>query len=257
LRKETRRLIRRLPTKFYVLDVIIANETKLWATWLYAPYLSRRVDQVYAAIRTIGHYTEGPSLLERGDGGPPDLTWCLYSLIERGLRAGPVGRQTREKDRKIGIKELIIDVKTPDVPPSKIYPKGVVDIRQRRAFRNKNGPEFLLNPDFILSYILSGIDTVLRMCYHTAEYGCLLYERIGIIKVLKDGELRKEWDLAKQLADVSFDNSFGNHPRERRREVFTVWKQLAFETRIKLGLPVVPLPEREAEEGNRGSAGSA
>jgi len=251
LHNETRDMIRKLPTKSYVLDVIIANETKLWATWLYAPVLSTRVDRVYAAIRTIGHYTEGPWILQGGDGGPPQLTWALYSLIERGLKAGPVGRRIRKMDRRISIKELVIDVRTPNVPPSKIYPKGLNRGRKREDFREKHGPEFILNPDYVLGYIRSDIDLLLKMCYHTAEFGGLLYERIGRTKVLMDGQLREEWDLAQELVDLQFSDSFGRFPRERREEIFNTWKQSAFQTRKDLDLPVI-LPTEGGEEHNRG-----
>lgn len=74
LHEETQDAIRLLPTNSFVLDVIIAHERKLWATWLYAPVLTTRVDRVYTTIRTIGCYSKGSSLFKGGDGGPPQIT---------------------------------------------------------------------------------------------------------------------------------------------------------------------------------------
>jgi hypothetical protein len=251
LQKETQDLIQLLPTKSYVLDVIIAEEEKLWVTWLYAPVLSTRVDRVYTAIRTMGNYTKGHHLFERGDGGPPKIVWSLYSLIERGVRAGPVGRRTRKADKKISIKELVIDVRTPDVPHSEILPREIGTSLRRRRFYKEYGSDCVLNPDCVLDLVTSDIGILLRMCYHTASYGSLLYERIGSIKVLMDGKLHKEWDLAKCLAEVKFCDSFGHYPREQRAEVFAKWKLNAHQARIKFGLPVMPLKEKKtADEGS-------
>lgn len=255
LQKETQYLIQLLPTKAYVLDVIIAEETKLWATWLYAPVLTTRVDWVYTAIRTMGYCTKAYHLFKGGDGGPPQFAWALYSLIERGVRAGPVGRRTRKVDKKISIKEVVIDARTPDILPSKILPREVGTSSGRRRVCVENGSDYVLNPDFVLDFITSDIDILLRMCYHTALYGSLLYERIGSIKVLMDGELHKEWDLAKCLAEVKFYDSFGEYPREQRPKVFAKWKRKARQARIKFGLPVMPLRDgiQAKEEGKGGS----
>jgi hypothetical protein len=66
-----------------------------------------------------------------------------------------------------------------------------------------------------------------------------------------DGELHEEWDLAQCLADVKFNDSFGRCPRETRREVFSRWKLQAYQTRIELGLPVMPLKGgKDEKEGS-------
>ena len=251
LHEETQDAIRLLPTKSFVLDVIIAHERKLWATWLYAPVLTTRVDRVYTTIRTIGRYKKGSSLFAGGDGGPPQITMSFYNLIERGLRVGPVGRRTKKDDKKISIKELVIDVRTPDVPSSKILPMQHCEQRRKEQYRKENGPDYLLHPAYILGYVRSEIGMLLNMSYHSASYGALLYERIGCIKVLMDGELHEEWDLAQCLADVKFNDSFGRCPRETRREVFSRWKLQAYQTRIELGLPVMPLKGgKDEKEGS-------
>jgi hypothetical protein len=159
-----------------------------------------------------------------------------------------VGRRTRKDDKKISIKELVIDIRTPDVPSSKILPRQHCEQRRKERYRKENGPDYLLHPGYILDYVTSDIWMLLNMSYHSASYGTLLYERIGSIKVLMDGELHEEWDLAKCLADVKFNDSFGHRPRETRREVFSRWKLQAHQTRIELGLPVTPL--KDEKEGS-------
>ncbi|PMD35981.1 hypothetical protein L207DRAFT_98691 [Hyaloscypha variabilis F] len=172
-------------------------------------------------------------LLQGCGGEPVQLTWSLYSLIERALKAGPVGRRTHKSDRKISIKEFIIDVKTPN-------------------------PDSPLNPTYLLNSIISDIKTLLRMRYDTAKYGTLLYERIGKIKVLMDGELHKEWNLAKQLVKVPLDGLFGNYAQLGRQALFARWKQSVLQSRVELevDLPIVS-PEKGKRGGNRSSASSA
>jgi hypothetical protein len=254
IHREAQELIRLLPTKSYVMDVIIANETNLWATWLYAPVLTTRVDQVYATIRSMGYPEQGRPIFRGGDGGPPPLTYALYNLIERGVKVGPVGRRTSRNDEKISIKEIIIDVQSPDVSASEILPGEHCTDQESKQYRNQKGPMFLRDSEYILCFVLRELESVLLMSYHTAEWGGLIYERIGKIKVLLDGELRKEWDLAKELATVKFDDSFGNHPREKRPEVFRRWKLNAYRTRVKTGLPVMRLKDDKKDAAGSSSA---
>lgn len=254
LHKETLETIQRLPSKHsYVLDVIIAEESKLWPTWLYAPVLTTRVDQVYAAIRTIGCHKKGFGLFEGG--GPYVITYAFWNLVNRFLKVGPVGRRTKKDDKRISLKELIVDIHTPDVPANKILPRMHSDSFAAQIYRKENGPDFLRHPEYILNYVISDFGSILAMSSHSAPYGALVYERVGSIKVLMDGEVRKEWDLATCLAELQFNNSFGNYPREQRQQVFAKWKLKAHQTRVEFGLPVIPVVKEGKGKGKRPSSG--
>lgn len=253
LHSETLDTIQRLPTKSYVLDVTIADEKKLWPTWLYAPVLSTRVHKVYAAIRTIGYF-KGPGHSIFEGGGPHRITMSFWNLVERFLRVGPVGRRTRKNDRCISLKELVIDVRTPNVPTNKILSRNHCrTIWEAQAYRRENGQEYLMNPAYILQHVLCDIRVILTMGSSVASYGALVYERIGSIKVLMDGELHKEWDLAKCLDEVQFNDSFSNYPREKRRRVFRKWKRNAYKARVEFGLPVMT-PEKKGKGKSRGTS---
>lgn len=213
------------------------------------------MDRVYAAIRTIGYLRENAySLFRGGAGGPPSITMLFFGLIERGVKVGPVGRRTAKFDQKISLKELVIDVRTPDVPSSKLLPRRVSpSYSGRHRFHQANGRDFLIHPEYITNYIISDIEMILAMDLDSAAYGALVYERVGSIKVLMDGELRKEWDLAKGLAEVQFNDSFRSVPRVERKKAFAKWKQEAHQTRIELGLPVEPLQEEKGKTGRSSS----
>ncbi|KAE9365073.1 hypothetical protein N431DRAFT_430617 [Stipitochalara longipes BDJ] len=255
---ETLAVLRILPTKHsYILDVIIGEEKNLWPTWLYVPELTTRVDKVYTTFRSIGFPTKRNSLFLGGDRGPPRLTWALYNLIERFLRVGPVGRQPGRNDKHISIKELVIDVLTPDVPPEMIAPAkitpfggGVLRQRRRGNYSAEDEPQVMRHPKSTAAYICSNLRTLLCGAQEImGDYGCLVYERIGTIKVLVDGEpfseVRAEWDLAEDLAKMRYND---RHRRNEEREEFMRWKERAHDLRVEFGLPVKPhvvAPEEE------------
>ena len=64
-----------------------------------------------------------------------------------------------------------------------------------------------------------------------------------------DGDLKEEYDLAKILADLRWEDAsdtFGNvWPREERLPVFWRWKKRALQKRREAGLPVVDPNDRE------------
>lgn len=234
-----------LPTKYcYSLDIMIVDECELWPTWLLVPALTTRVDKVYAAFRSSG-ISKGHHIgFSGGCGGPPMITWCFYSILERFLRVGAKGLQEKEHDELVSIKLLEVDVRTPDVAPDMLAPKDIYRVDKLHRLRKESGIDYLMHPEFIVNFIASEIKTLLVMGYHTAAFGGIVFERIGTIRLMLDGEVREEWDLAKLFSSIRFNDSFGHiQPRERRPEMFKKWKARAYKTRIELGLPVIPLEE--------------
>lgn len=213
LRSETLALIEhlRLPSpRSYRLDIAIVDETDLWATWLYAPVLSRNVDEVVATLRICGTTTRTRCGFSEGCGGPPLIIWSFFNLLERFLKVGPVGRQAEDKDRVIAIQSLVIDIKTPDVPEELLAPMEVEDSsyfshRDLMHLRKETGIDYVLNPRKLVSFLTDypGIDAALGMSNTTAKYGGIFYERIGKIKVTLDGVLVKEYDLAERYVRLS------------------------------------------------------
>lgn len=246
LRSETLAALDILPTKHsYDLDIMIVDESELWPTWLCVPALSTRVDKVHATFRTFGTGKKKHSDFQIGCGSPPNIVWCLYSLLERFLRVGPKGTQAKEHDEFVSIKLLELDVRTPNVPPEMIAPKDVVRIDLLEDLRKKTGIDYVMHSDYIANFIRSEINSLLYMGYHTAQFGGILFERVGTVRLVLDGEVLDEWDLAKLLGTVCFHDSFENFPRERRPDIFKKWKASAYKTRVQLGLPVVPFEEEE------------
>ena len=87
------------------------------------------------------------------------------------------------------------------------------------------------------------------MTYHTASFGATLYDRIGVIKFMVDGDIIHELDLGELLSLVRFRDSFGNRlPDGEREPYFRNWKKEAYKKRAKAGLPVVNVAEDVKED---------
>jgi hypothetical protein len=238
LHAETLAAIALLSTKHsYVLDIMIVNEDELWPTWLSVPSLTTRVDKVYVAFRTFG-IGKGLCGFTRGDGGPELIVWHFYDLLERFLRVGPLPTHGGDPDRRVSIGTLELDIRTPDVPKTQLPPNPYLDSWRLAQLRRMDGIDYIMHPEHILNFLKQHIDTLLSMQYAPADGSIAhertrtikLYERIGTIKLMLDGKLRKDWDLAKGLAELRISNT---------AEQFS-WKSVAYKARIGFGLPVVP-----------------
>jgi hypothetical protein len=241
LHLETLAAIKRLPTKHsYSLDMMFVNEQWLCPTWLSVPCLTRRVDKVYAALRSVTNGRRGRAF-RGGNGGPPEVVWLFYELLERFLHVGPAGQRkegdNNKKYKYFRIKTLDIDIITPDHFIPETGPHGFSRLISSPDLPDKNTKEHEYASRLCI-FIRMKINGLLSLGYHTALYGKLLYERIGNIRMLLDGEIKEEWVLAEELRKVTFNDSFGNVDRERRPQVFKDWKKKTYDLRVKLGLPV-------------------
>jgi hypothetical protein len=88
------------------------------------------------------------------------------------------------------------------------------------------------------------------MCDSNSDYSVnrgIIYERVGTIRIMLDGQVRQEWDLATKLQELKFHDAFGEYPREERSEVFKKWKSKAHNVRKHLGLNVIPMEDQKNE----------
>ena len=66
----------------------------------------------------------------------------------------------------------------------------------------------------------------------------MLYEHIAVVRILADGELMGEFNLAELFSKLEFNNSFGNVIREYRLATWQQWIKRTENTRKELGLGV-------------------
>ena len=249
LHAETHSAIDRLTLNVYILDIMMVDDKQLWPTWLSVPRLATAVDKVCATFRIFGaaeSYEE--SGFRGGDGGPPAMEWTLFIFLDRFLHYGPAGLWQRKTATSIvSLKELDMNFNFPDHPEDLVSSRDVYlsGFCQKSLFelRRRDGKNYTMHPEVWLEFVSSSIGSLLAMSYHTGSFGAILYERIGKIRVLFNGEIRREWDLAILLSEMKFYDSFGEISRDYRKDYFCEWKIKAYHKRVELGLPVLPFKE--------------
>ncbi|KAH9219510.1 hypothetical protein DL95DRAFT_457183 [Leptodontidium sp. 2 PMI_412] len=159
---------------------------------------------------------------------------AFWNLLQCFLMGGPLARDTKG-DGHVGIsggvsvKSLVIDIRTPDVPKELIAPERT-------------------NPKKLAAFLAGELEPLWDMSYHSALYGAIVYKRVGSIKITLDGHPFREYDLAERLANVQFNNSFGQHLRKDRLEVFEAWKEKACKMREEFGLRTIPPVESKGSK---------
>ncbi|KAL8646968.1 MAG: hypothetical protein Q9210_005831 [Variospora velana] len=101
----------------YKLDLMLLDERELYVTWLAYPHSTTKIPRLDVDFRLFGDVEGKETTLKIGDGGPPILTWGLFTLIERFLQRGPDFLAPRKQGRDLWIEELSVNVLTPPSPP--------------------------------------------------------------------------------------------------------------------------------------------
>jgi len=121
----------------------------------------------------------------------------FYSILERFLQKGPVispHDQDDERNRDISIKFLELDFQSPE---SAVYAtESGLSFGNIHNKRKKSGIDYDMRPDDILQILAYDMR---RLAGFRNSYGLMLYESIGIIRFMVDGELKIEMDIGKRL----------------------------------------------------------
>lgn len=228
---ETRMILGRMKVD-YILDISVKDDLLLFLTWLSVPCLTTHISTLYANVRLFGHIIEKRTIRNQlGDGGRRGFHWSFYAALERFLRYGPVGakkgkeeaessqypRETKEfEDRGILIDTLVLDFQSAELelffPPKDVTYKHWSGRHWGRDRGDQSEtPETLSSyktrPEWLCEYLETWVSGLLYMGYHTSEFGKPLYERIGTIRMLVDGQSYGEFDLAAWLARLRFTES--------------------------------------------------
>ncbi|RYP42899.1 hypothetical protein DL770_011941 [Monosporascus sp. CRB-9-2] len=285
LHRETKDALERIPGRgrSYSLDLMLAREELLWPTWTLLPAYAQHVDSVDVTVRVVGgmrgalptyhKLNRWHSIFSGADGGPPVAVWLFYSVLERFLKAGPVGRTLDPKlgeyrrsgryyseeeitnlgflDRKITVKHLNIDCVSPADETVLADPESSRDwwyMRRLPGLVHASHTEFtdiqkhlrgVMRPEWLATYLIRNIEYLLGMGYHTAEFEAILFERIGDITIKVDGLILEEFRLGERFSALTFEEeSFGSICQAGMREMyFNKWKKRASHVREEAGLP--------------------
>lgn len=267
LHDETRELLRRTTRPRYDLDVMVIHDWDFWPTWTNVPTWRTHANNVNVTFRLFGHCAL-PAWLRSitGDGGSPGIEWCFYALLERFVALGPINQlptnpdsstTQRKSEGRFFTHTLILNVessadnKYPISPPEVTYS----DYREyNRASRHRMSASvdlstYAMRPEWFARNLCNEIAYALDMSYHTLYLvGGILYEHIGMIRVLVEGKMFQEFDLAKKLAPMKWECQTATMSRAERREYFWRWKRDAQRTRARLGFPVIAMKDNEFDE---------
>ena len=270
---ETQSMINSLRSRPYILDLSVQNEVDLYPTWLQVPLVTNCVSTLYVNVRLFGHILSQKDASHfSGNGGLPGLHWSFYGLLERFLQYGPAGKKphgpkmifhgnirnvsegNEPEDRNMTVQTLILNFESAEselpFPPRNIDYNWWEGRRTYFAWYTEDSSEriprekYTTRPEWLATFLATEIGGLLSMGYHTAEYGMILYESIGAIRILVDGKLTYEFDIASRLANLrkSDPENCGYVAStiisEERIPLFWKWKKQTLERRKQLGLPV-------------------
>ena len=106
----------------------------------------------------------------------------------------------------------------------------------------------MLRPEWLEADLRNLVAVLLDMGYHTSAYGGILHERIGRIVFKVNGNVTEEFDIGQMLADLKFNDSFGNMIRSERVSRWIEWKLKAMQHRKEIGLKTAEFGEGWKEE---------
>ncbi|KAI9709885.1 MAG: hypothetical protein M1812_007593 [Candelaria pacifica] len=166
----------------YQLDCLILHEQYLYPTWLSIPYLSESIASVQVTFRVEGKCSPARrSAWRAGDGGPSYLgvgylVWSLFALLRRFLIRGPhfLGPCLSTSNRKLCVREILLNVVMPEIPS------------------HKDG---WAEEEIVALHISSHLGYLLGNSKYTAGYRDIVYEHVGLIRVLLDGKELRAWNL--------------------------------------------------------------
>lgn len=237
----------------YILDISVKDDLRLLLTWLSVPCLTTHISTLYANVRLFGHIIEKRIIRgQLGNGGRLGFHWYFYAALERFFRYGPVGEKKRKEedesseylrnmkefeDRGMLIDTLVLDFQSAELELS--FPPEDVTYNQwtKRHWdldwgtwseTSETLSSYKTRPGWLCEYLEGWISDLLYMSYHTSEFGQPLYEHIGTIRKLVDGQLYHEFDLAAWLARLRFTDPtsmMGHLPSNDRQSGFWKWKK--------------------------------
>ncbi|RLL95785.1 hypothetical protein CFD26_103904 [Aspergillus turcosus] len=257
----------------YILDISVKDDLTLFLTWLSVPRLTTHISTLYANVRLFGHIIEKRAVRSQfGDGGRLGFHWSFYAALERFLRYGPVGEKRRKEedesseyrrptqefeDRGMLIDTLVLDFQSAELelafPPEDVTYKHWWGRHWGRDWRDQSEisetlSSYTTRPEWLCEYLRVWIGGLLHMGYHTSAFGKPIYEHIGTIRMLVDGQLHYEFDLAACLARLRFTDP-GILTNDRESGLWK-WKKETLLRREAQGFPVMKEPSDD-ELGRR------
>ncbi|KAL2836766.1 hypothetical protein BJY01DRAFT_258601 [Aspergillus pseudoustus] len=222
----------------YHLDISVLNDNDVFPTWLCVPQLTTHVQTLYADVRLFGTIIE-PSVSRKlvGCGGHARYEWDFLALLERFLQYGPVGQKQKKEskpgsplshdaiiDRQIQLDTLILDFSSAEekkaqragFPPPNVgygywnsYRSGLGHRRRRGKLQLE---KYNTRPEWLAEMLADEIDLLLNFGFDRERFAKILYARIRVIRMLVDGQLFREINVAERLDEYKYTDKRKDAP---------------------------------------------
>ncbi|KZW01808.1 hypothetical protein EXIGLDRAFT_716457 [Exidia glandulosa HHB12029] len=244
---DTTRAVERLRASnrlVFVLDVILANDTVLWPTWLCVPATAPIIDRLEVTIRALGARPRTASRPYYFNSSGGIVSEGFNFILQHFLLVAP--------GKGIVVRSLVMDFSDDGVAED-VGNEAWHRWRIMHAEYEEDLPDDFVpiapRASWAANYVNHSIAWALSMDVFTSPYAGILFERIGSIEVQTNERSLERYDLGKFLAPLAFDNPAATfqhvNPVELRLPTFWDWKENAVKARIAAGLSLCsPIEER-------------
>jgi hypothetical protein len=197
----------------YALDMVMADEALIFASWTNVPPLMREIDVL--AITISIHGTSDCPLLHNGfmdneNGSTGPAIWRLYSVLERFFRCGAAESRSTNEDRRLSVKMIDINILNPTGKGVLMAPADV-GLDRICEYRAVTPPHtHLMHPEALAKFMYVWVEGILRLCdlryaapgSPIAKYGKMFLERVGMMKMRVDGVEKRVIDVLEWVKEL-------------------------------------------------------
>lgn len=263
----------------YALDMTLANEEIIYASWSNIPPRSRIIDELAITINIHGTSIDPIAhngFMDQVNGSTGPAIWRLYSILERFFRCGADESESRNEDKRLAVKTIDINILTPKGTDLLLAPADI-SLDRLCEYRAATPPHnHLMHPDALAKFMYVWVEGILRLCdpryavpgSPIAKYGKMFLQRIEVMRLRVDGVEKRVIDILEWVKELKEKEE---QLRREEREVaeFEAASRAAFTAVAPVDLgawtelePVPEVTEEEelqavAEEGDADPEGTA
>ncbi|TID13752.1 hypothetical protein E2P81_ATG01687 [Venturia nashicola] len=199
----------------YALDMTMANEETIYASWSNVPPCARIIDELSITINIHGTSVDplvhnGFMDQENGSTGP--AIWRLYSILERFFRCGADESPSRNEDKKLAVKTIDINILTPKGKgDGLLLAPADISLDRLCEYRAVTPPHtHWMHPDALAKFMYVWVEGILRLCdpryavpgSPIAKYGKMFLQRIEVMKLRVDGVEKRVIDILEWVKEL-------------------------------------------------------
>jgi hypothetical protein len=197
----------------YTLNMVMAHEDYIYASWTNVPPATRSIDDLSVSISI--YETSICPLLHNGfmdnpNGSTGPAIWRLYSILERFFRCGAAESNSRTSDLHLHVKTININILTPTQKGVILAPADI-GLDHLPEYRSATPPHtHLMHPDALAKFMYVWVEGILRLCdpryavpgSPIAKYGKMFLDRVEMMKLRVDGVEKRVIDVLEWVKEL-------------------------------------------------------